>query len=142
MKHCMINNRFRTHIEDQQCKSALSFLRTLTTRHCPQSPAARRVDESRPCSDRSKLPARRAHSSKPAAAGLLLWARTGTDNSGGTTLGPGGGTGPSKSWLALPPKFSRPPNLAVLLTHCGQLNRKIANLMPTHARFQGSPQKN
>jgi len=32
--------------------------------------------------------------SKPAAAGLLLWARTGTDNSGGCTLGPGGAHAP------------------------------------------------
>jgi len=31
------------------------------------------------CSNRSISPARRAHSSKPAAAGLLLWANDGTD---------------------------------------------------------------
>jgi len=31
------------------------------------------------CSNRSISPARRAHSSKPAAAGLLLWARAETD---------------------------------------------------------------
>jgi len=47
-----------------------SYLRTLTTRHCPHSPAARRC-----CSDRSASPARLAHSSKSAAAGLLLWDR-------------------------------------------------------------------
>jgi len=45
-----------TH-RDQQRKSMFSFLRTLTTRHCPHSPATRRVDERRPCSDRSNSPA-------------------------------------------------------------------------------------
>jgi len=50
-----------------------SFLRTLTTWHCPHSPAAAAV-ERRLYSNRSISPARRAHSSKPAAAGLLLWA--------------------------------------------------------------------
>jgi len=49
------------------------YLRTLTTRQCPQSPA------SRSCSNRSLYPACRAHSSKPAAAGLLLCAHAGTD---------------------------------------------------------------
>jgi len=48
-------------------KSVFSYLRTLTTWHCPHSPAARRC-----FSNRSISPARRAHSSKPAAAGLLL----------------------------------------------------------------------
>ena len=43
-----------------QHRSALGFLRTLTTCHCPHSPAARR-------SSRSISPARRALSSKPAA---------------------------------------------------------------------------
>jgi len=45
--------------------------------------------------------------------------------SGGYTLGPGG-TGPSKSWLgppntASPHIVAKPPNLAVLSTHFGQL---------------------
>jgi len=46
-----------------------SYLRTLITRYCPRSPAAAAaaaVD-------------RYIHGSKPAAAGLLLWARAGTD---------------------------------------------------------------
>jgi len=43
----------------------LSFLRTLTTWHCPHSPAA--AAERRLCSNRSISPTRRAHSSKPAA---------------------------------------------------------------------------
>jgi len=46
-----------------------SHLRTLTTWHCSHSPAARRC-----CSNRSISPACRAHSSKPAAARLLLHA--------------------------------------------------------------------
>ena len=45
-----------------------SYLRTPTTWHCPHSTAARRC-----CNNRSIYPARRAHSSKPAAAGLPLW---------------------------------------------------------------------
>jgi len=49
------------------------YLRTLTTRQCPQSPAGRS------CSNRLLYPAGRAHSSKPAAAGLLLCAHAGTD---------------------------------------------------------------
>jgi len=51
-------------------KSVFSYLRTLTTWHCPHSPAARRR-----FSNRSISPVRRAHSSKPAAAGLLLLAQ-------------------------------------------------------------------
>jgi len=49
---------------------------TLTTWHCPHSPAARRC-----CCNRSISPASRAHSSKPAAAaaGSLLWTSGGTD---------------------------------------------------------------
>ena len=47
-------------------KSVFSYLRTLTTWHCPHSPAALRC-----CSNRSISPARRVHSSKPAAASLL-----------------------------------------------------------------------
>jgi len=47
------------------------YLRTLTTRQCPQSPAGRS------CSNRLLYPAGRAHSSKPAAAGLLLCAHAG-----------------------------------------------------------------
>jgi len=49
--------------------------------------------------------------------------------SSGSTLGWGGGTNPSKSWL--PPKklsgpqiVARRPNLAVLMTHCSQLIRR------------------
>ena len=42
-----------------------SFVRTLRAWHCPHSPAA--------------AAKRRAHSSKPAAVGLLLWANAGTD---------------------------------------------------------------
>jgi len=52
-------------------KSVLSHLRTLATRHCPPHGS---------CSNRSISPARRAHSSKPAAAGLLLCARAGSDH--------------------------------------------------------------
>ena len=67
MKHCLINNMFRTYIEDKQCKSMLSFLR-----HCPHSPTARRVDErrcytGRAAIDRILLPA------GPTAANLLQW---------------------------------------------------------------------
>ena len=51
-----------------------SYLRTLTTWHCPHSAAARRC-----CSNRS-IPPRWAHSSKSAAAGLLLCAHAGTDS--------------------------------------------------------------
>jgi len=43
-------------------KSVSGYLRTLTTWHCPQSPAAIHC-----CSSRSISPAHRAHSSKPAA---------------------------------------------------------------------------
>jgi len=43
-----------------------SFLRTLTTWHCPRSPVA--AADSWPCSCRPIAPARRAYSSKPAAA--------------------------------------------------------------------------
>ena len=43
--------------------------------------------ERRPCSNRSISPARRAHSSKPAAPGLLLWAQRGqTDRDGHRTV--------------------------------------------------------
>jgi len=45
-------------------KSAFSFLRQLTTWHCPQSAAAER----RPCSNQSISPVIRAHSNKPAIA--------------------------------------------------------------------------
>jgi len=42
----------------------------------------------------------------------------------------GGSTGPSNSWLG--PKFDRPLNSAVLLTHCGQLIlRKISKFDAT-----------
>ena len=51
-------------------KSVFSYLRTLTTWHCPHSPAARRC-----FSNRSISPARWAHSSKPTAAGVLLLAQ-------------------------------------------------------------------
>jgi len=54
--------------------SVLSHLCTLTTWHCPHSLAACRSYNSRSIS-----PTRRAHSSKSAAAGLLLWAHAGTD---------------------------------------------------------------
>ena len=46
--------------------SVFSYLRTLTTRHCPHSSAACRC-----CSSQSISPTRRAHSSEPAA----LWDR-------------------------------------------------------------------
>ena len=49
-------------------KSVFSYLRTLTTWHCPHSPAARRC-----FSNRSISPARRAHSSKPAAARVCFY---------------------------------------------------------------------
>ena len=52
--------------------SVFSYLRTLTTWHCPHSPAA--DAERRPCSNRSISP---ASSRKP--TGLLLRARAGTD---------------------------------------------------------------
>jgi len=54
-------------------KSVFSYLRTLTTWHCPHSPATRRRW--------SISLASRAHSSKSAKASLLLWARVraGTD---------------------------------------------------------------
>ena len=52
------------------------YLHMLTTRHCPYSPAAR---HHAPYHNRSISPAGWAHSSKPAAAGLLLWAHIGTD---------------------------------------------------------------
>ena len=55
-------------------QSVFSFLRTLTTWHCPHLSAARRY-----YSIQSISPALRAHSSKPAAAGLLLWAHAATD---------------------------------------------------------------
>jgi len=54
-------------------RSVFSCLRTLTTWHCPHSLATRRY-----CNSRSTFPARRAHNSKPATAGLLLWAGGGT----------------------------------------------------------------
>ena len=43
----------------------------LTTWHGPYSPAV--AAERRPCSNRSISPGRRAHSSKAAASGLLLF---------------------------------------------------------------------
>jgi len=49
----------------EQNKSVFGYLRTLTKWHCPHSLAAR--------------PVIRAHSSKPAAAGLLLWVHAGID---------------------------------------------------------------
>jgi len=55
-------------------KSVFSYLRTLTTWHCPHSHGARCC-----CSSRSLSPARRAHNSRPAVAGLLLWAHAETD---------------------------------------------------------------
>ena len=65
-------------------KSVLSFLRMLTTRHCPDSLAA--------CCCcwwwasaiqlLTEISAHWAHSSKPAAVGLLLWAHAGTDRDG------------------------------------------------------------
>ena len=55
--------------------SSASYTRTLTTWHYPHSPAA----TCRAAMNLSISPARRAHSSKPAAAGLLLWARAWTD---------------------------------------------------------------
>ena len=58
----------------EENKSVFSYLRTLTTWHCPHSAAARRC-----CSNRS-IPPRWAHSSKSAAAGLLLCAHAGTDS--------------------------------------------------------------
>ena len=54
-------------------RSVFRCLRTLTTWHCPHSLATRRY-----CNSRSTFPARRAHNSKPATAGLLLWAGGGT----------------------------------------------------------------
>jgi len=50
--------------------------------------------------------------------------------SGGSTLGPAGGIAPSpKSWLG-------PPNLVVLLTHCGQLIlRKISKFDATRCQI-------
>jgi len=54
-----------------------SYLRTLTTWHCPQPLAARRC-----CSNRSVSFASRAHSSKSVAPGLLLWADAGSDSDG------------------------------------------------------------
>jgi len=65
-------------------KSVFSLLCMLTTWHCPHSPTA--AAERQPCSSRSMSPARRAHSSKPAAAGLPLWAHAGTDRRTDTTL--------------------------------------------------------
>ena len=53
-------------------KSAVSFVRTLLTWHCPHSPAACRTN-------RPIFPVLWAHSSISAAAGLLLWAHAGTD---------------------------------------------------------------
>ena len=47
--------------------SVFSFLRQLTTWHCPHAPRARRCCCVQPYSSRSLSPARRAHSSKPAA---------------------------------------------------------------------------
>jgi len=55
-----------------QNKSVFSHLRTLATWHCLHSHAAAAA-----MTDTS--PVRRAHSSKPAATGLLLWADAGTD---------------------------------------------------------------
>jgi len=54
--------------------SVFSYLRTLTTWHCPHSPATRCC-----CSNRSISPARWAHGKKLVAAGLLLWAHARTD---------------------------------------------------------------
>ena len=48
----------------------------LTAWHCPHSTAA--AADRWPCDNRSISPARRAHNSKPAALGLLLWAHAGT----------------------------------------------------------------
>ena len=57
----------------------LSYLRTLTTWHCPHSPAACPYCRARAMQQSVVISARRAHSSKPAAAALLLWAHVGTD---------------------------------------------------------------
>jgi len=53
---------------------------------------------------------------------------------GGSTLGPGGQA--PKSWLAPSQFAARPPNLAVLLTHCGQLIiRKISKFDATRCQI-------
>jgi len=57
----------------------LSYLRTLTTWHCPHSPAACPYCRARAMQQSFVISACRAHSSKPAAAALLLWAHVGTD---------------------------------------------------------------
>jgi len=67
-----ITERFKPQsIRDEQQslaeQSAFSFLRTLTTWHCSHSPAAHAA-ECRPYSNQLMSPARREHSSKPAAA--------------------------------------------------------------------------
>ena len=51
-----------------------SYLRILTTWHCPRSSTACRC-----CSNWSIAPSCRAYRSRPAAAGLLVWACAGTD---------------------------------------------------------------
>ena len=97
-----------------------SFLRTLTTRHCPHSPATRRVDERRPCSDRSNSPA-----AGPTAASLLQRVCCCGPVLGQTTVAvarwAGRNTCTSKSWpgLEIWPASSCGqdlPKLAVLLT--------------------------
>jgi len=59
------------------------------------------------------------------------------DSACGFTLGLwGGGTQAPKSWLAPPPQFSRPPNVAVLLTHRGPLIlRKISKFDATKCQI-------
>ena len=74
MRIACVNTTCPGSINDSINKYVFSYLHTLATWHCPRSPAARRC-----CSDRSISPARRAHSSKPAPAGLLLCAHAGTD---------------------------------------------------------------
>jgi len=56
-----------------------SYLRTLTTWHCPHSPAARRC-----CNNRSISPVSRAHSSKPSAAGWPVLGQTDGQTDGQT----------------------------------------------------------
>jgi len=61
------NRHLQTSRQDNSNKSVFSYIRMLTTWHCPHSHAAA-------AANRSTSPARRAHSSsKLAAAGLLLW---------------------------------------------------------------------
>ena len=59
-------------MENRVNKSVFSFLRTLTTWHYTHSPAVL-------LRTGSNLSAGRTHSSKPAAAALLLWFHAGTD---------------------------------------------------------------